>query len=353
MISLARPLISDEEKNEVKKVLDSGILAQGEKVKNFEEDFANYCGVKYGIAVNSGTAALHLALIANKISKGDEVITTPFSFIATVNTIKMAGAKPVFVDINEDTFNIDETKIEEVITDKTKAIMPVHLYGNPCNMKEIMNLANNYDLKVIEDACQAHGAMYNDSKVGSFGTGTFSFYPTKNMTTGEGGIITTNDPDINEMCRKLRQHGMAQRYSYECLGYNYRMTDIGAAIGVIQLKKLDFWKEKRIENANLLSSLLKDVNGIITPKVDSSTKHVFHQYTIRVTNSFGKTRDEVINLLNDAGIGNAIFYPRPLYYYSHVGFNGKLEVTEKVCNEVISLPIHPNLSEDDLHRIAE
>lgn len=219
MIPIAKPIIGEDEISTVTAVLRSGIIAQGRKVEEFEEAFAEFIGAKYAIAVNSGTAALHIALLAQGIGKGDEVITSPFTFIATANSILFTCAKPVFVDIEEDSFNIAPDNIDEKITPRTKVIMPVHLYGQPCDMKRIMRIAQEHGLIVIEDACQAHGAEYEGRKLGSFGTGCFSFYPTKNMTTGEGGMITTNDKDIVEKARMIRSHGQRQRYLHEILGY--------------------------------------------------------------------------------------------------------------------------------------
>src|SRR3989304_7131173 len=252
MIPIAKPLIGEEEINAVTEVLRSGTIAEGQKVKDFEAEFAKYTGTSYAVAVNSGTAALHVALLAHNISTDDEVITTPFSFVATSNSVIFTGARPVFADIDENTFNIDPESIIEKITSKTKAIIPVHLYGQAADMKSIMEIADDHDLIVIEDACQAHGAEFDGKKAGSFGTGTFSFYPTKNMTTGEGGMITTDDKIVSERARMIRSHGSKQRYYHEMLGYNLRMTDISAALGLVQLKRLDDFNEARIKNAGYL-----------------------------------------------------------------------------------------------------
>ncbi|MBM4431649.1 MAG: DegT/DnrJ/EryC1/StrS family aminotransferase, partial [Chloroflexi bacterium] len=249
MIPIARPVIGEEEKQAVLAVLESGMLAQGQQVRAFEEAFAEYCGVKYAVATSSGTTALHTALLAHGVGPGDEVITTPFTFIASANSILFTGARPVFVDIEEDSYNINPTLIEEKITSRTKAILPVHLYGNPCDLEAIMTIADRHGLIVIEDACQAHGASVHGKKVGSFSTGCFSFYPTKNITTAEGGMITTDDDAVAERARLIRQHGMRKRYYHEVLGYNFRLTDIQAAIGLAQLGKLPEWTAKRIANA--------------------------------------------------------------------------------------------------------
>ena len=265
-VSIASPVIEKEEINAVIDVMKSGMIAQGPKVIEFEEEFAKYVGAKYGIATNSGTSALHVALLAAGIGEGDEVITTPFTFAATGNSILYTGARPVFVDIDPETFTIDPAKIEEAITDKTKAIMPVQLYGQAADMEPIMKIAKEHDLIVIEDAAQAHGAEYNGEKVGNLGDmACFSFYPTKNMTTSEGGMITTNSEEFAENAKVFRAHGSATKYHHDVLGYNFRMTDIAAAIGLEQLKKIDSFNEKRIANAKCLNEGLKDIEAIETP----------------------------------------------------------------------------------------
>lgn len=349
MIPIAKPLIGEEEKQAVLVVLESGVIAQGPRVKEFEQKYAEYVGTKYAVAVNSGTAALHVALLAHGVGSGDEVITSPFSFIATANSILYTGAKPVFVDIEEDTFNIDAEKIEEKITKKTKAILPVHLYGHPAEMDAIMELAEDYNLAVIEDACQAHGAEFNKKKVGSFGTGCFSFYPTKNMTTSEGGMITTDSREIAEKAEMIRAHGSRQRYVHEVLGFNLRMTDIAAAIGLCQLKKLPDFNRKRNDNAHLLSEAIKN-RKIIKPKVREDCVHVFHQYTIRVEN-----RDEVLKVLEREGVGSGVYYPTPIHkqpIYQKIGYRETIPNAEKISHEVVSLPIHPAVSEEDIGFIA-
>lgn len=348
MIPIAKPMVGDEEKKAVSDVLDSGTLAQGKKVKEFEEKFAEYIGAKYAVATSSGTTALHLALLASGVKSGDEVITTPFTFISTATPILFCNAKPVFADINPRTFNIDPEKIELMITNKTKAILPVHLYGQPCEMDRIMEIAEKHNLIVIEDACQAHGAEYYGKKVGGIGSvGCFSFYPTKNMITGEGGMVTTNDEDIAEKIRMLRNHGQKERYNYAMVGYNFRMTDIAAAIGIEQLKKLDGFNERRIKNAEFLSEQLNEAVEI--PYVLPNVKHVFHQYTIKVDN-----RDNLKEKLNNAGVGVTVYYPKPLHFYEPLKSygNNDLKNAENVCRKVLSLPVHPGLSEADLERIV-
>lgn len=356
MIPIAKPILGEEEKKAVIEVINSGIIAEGPKVKEFEEKFAEYIGVKYAVATSSGTTALHTALLAHEIKPNDEIITTPFTFIATVNSILYCGARPVFADISEEDFNIDPEKIEEKVTKKTKAIIPVHLYGNPCDMDEIMKIATDYNLKVIEDACQAHGASYKGKKVGSFGTGVFSFYPTKNMTTSEGGMITTDNEKIAEKCKLIRSHGSAVRYHHNILGFNYRMTDIEATIGIEQLKKLNSFNKKRIENANYLNKGLSGIKGIISPKIEKNKTHVFHQYTIRVTKDFKITRDELQKKLQEKGVGTAIYYPIPIHLqelYIKLGYKDKLPVSEKISQEVISLPIHPSVTKENLDYIIQ
>ncbi|MFZ5884068.1 MAG: DegT/DnrJ/EryC1/StrS family aminotransferase [Chloroflexota bacterium] len=350
MIHMAKPQMGAEEKQAVLEVLDSGIIAQGPRVKAFEEGFAQMCGVKHAVATSSGTTALHVAMLAHGIGEGDEVITSAFTFIASANSVLYAGAKPVFVDIDPRTFNLDVNQIEAAITPRTKAILPVHLYGLACDMDPIMSLAEKHGLAVIEDACQSHGATYKGKKVGSFGTGTFSLYPTKNMTSGEGGMITTNDPAIDEKSRVLRQHGMRVRYYHDELGFNFRMTDIHAAIGLAQLQKLEQFNAKRQANAKFLSENLK---GVVTPYVPEGCTHVFHQYTIRVPD--GK-RDALRAHLQEKGVGSEVYYPVPIhkqnYYVKELGYNQTLPETEKAATEVLSLPVHAGLTPSDLEVIV-
>lgn len=353
MINIAKPIIGDEEIEAVTEVLKSGMLAQGPQVDKFQNEFAEYVEAKHAIATSSGTTALHTALVAAGVQKGDEVITTPFTFAATSNSILYSDAKPVYADINAKNFNLDPEKIEEHITDKTKAIIPVHLYGQPAQMDEIMEIAQKHDLKVIEDAAQAHGAVFKGKKIGSIGDlGCFSFYPTKNMTTGEGGMVTTNDDDLAEKSSMVRAHGESKRYEQSLLGYNYRMTDIGASIGRCQLKHIDEFNKKRNENAEYLNEALSDVNGVTTPKVMDDAYHVFHQYTIRVA---GK-RDEFRDFLTKEEIGTGVHYPIVLYkqpYYKNLGITGKCPEAECAAREVISLPVHPSLTTDELDTVAE
>jgi dTDP-4-amino-4,6-dideoxygalactose transaminase len=350
MIPIAKPLIGLEEKQAVLEVLDSGIIAQGPRVKAFENAFANLCGVKHAIATSSGTTALHTALLAHGIGLGDEVITSPFTFIASANSILYTGAQPVFVDIDPVTFNINPSLIEQSITSNTRAIMPVHLFGLPCNMDPILAVAEKYNLLVIEDACQSHGATYKGQRVGSFGTGTFSFYPTKNITSAEGGMITTNDAEFAEKCRVIRQHGMHRRYYHDELGFNFRMSDIHAAIGLAQLQKLARFNEARMVNAAFFTKHLKEV---LVPGIPEGRQHVFHQYTVRVPND---RRNMLVDHMKEHEIGCSVYYPLPVHkqpYYTQVqSFDLYLPESEKAASEVISLPVHPALSLDDLEKIV-
>ena len=353
MIPIAKPFIGDEEIKEVEAVLRSGFIAQGPKVAEFEEKFAEYIGTRHAIATSSGTTALHVALLCAGIGKGDEVITTPFSFAATANSILYAGGKPVFVDIDPKTYNINPEKIEEAVTDKTKAIMPVHLYGQPADMDQICRIAEDHDLKVIEDAAQAHGAIYHGRKVGSIGDmACFSFYPTKNITTGEGGIITTDDDAFDKDARAIRAHGESERYEHVTLGYNFRMTDIAAAIGVVQIKRLEEFNEKRIENAEYLTEHINSIEGIEPPYVAENVRHVFHQYTVRVAD--GK-RDELKEFLNSEGVGTGVHYPRTIYkqkLYEDLGYTADCPEAEKAAAEVLSLPVNPTLTAEDFGKIV-
>ena len=348
-IPVAKPLVGEEEKRAVLEVLESGQLAQGKKVQAFEELFAAYIGVKQAIAVNSGTAALIVALQAHGVGPGDEVITTPFSFIATATSILACGARPVFVDIDPFDLNLDPAKIEDAITDSTKAVMPVHLYGHPARMTEIKQICDENDLALIEDAAQAHGAEHGGQRVGTFGTGCFSFYPTKNMTTGEGGIITTNDDEVARLSRVIRNHGQEERYLHTYFGLNWRMTDLCGAIGVVQMSHIEAWNEARIRNAESLSRALTKVE---TPKVREGDRHVFHQYTVRVNGD----RDALQARLLAAGIGTGIHYPIPIHRQPIMQKLGLSEfdcpVADAAAKSVLSLPVHASVSDEELAYIA-
>jgi perosamine synthetase len=350
MIPVSKPYIGEAEKQAVMEVLNSGMLAQGPRTAKFEERFAQVCGVKHAIATSSGTTALHIALLAHDIGEGDEVITTPFTFIASANSILFTGAKPVFVDIDPETFNIDPKLIERAITPKTKAIMPVHLYGYVCDMDALQAIADKHSLVIVEDACQAVGASYKDKKAGSFGTGCFSLYATKNVMSGEGGMITTDDDALAEKCRMLRNHGMKRRYYHDMLGFNFRMTDLCAAIGLVQLDRLEEFTAKRRANAAYLNTAIESV---ITPTAKEHYGHVWHQYTVRVDG--GRDRDAAVKQLSEAGVGTGIFYPVPAHqqdYMREIVGSLSLPVAEQLAKEVISLPVHPQLSQEDLAQIA-
>lgn len=350
MIPIAKPMIGEEEKQAVLAVLSSGILAQGPKVKAFEQAFAEMCGVRHAIATSSGTAALHVALMAHDIGPDDEVITTAFTFIASANSILYVRARPVFVDIDPVTFNIDPQQIEAAITPRTKAILPVHLFGLPADMDRIIEIAAQHDLAVIEDACQSHGGECRGQRAGSFGTGCFSLYPTKNMTSAEGGMITTDDEEIAERCRVIRQHGMRRRYYHDELGFNFRLTDVHAAIGLAQLKKLQRFNKARIANAQYLNAHLR---GVITPQIPNGYHHVFHQYTIRVPDG---GRDALLQHLKEQGVGTGVYYPVPVhqqtFYTQELNYDQSLPEAERAAAEVLSLPVHPALGEADLETIV-
>ncbi len=353
MIPIARPLIGDEEKAAVLAVLDSGHLAQGPRVRELEERFAAMCGTREAVAVSSGTSALMVAFAVQGIGSGDEVITTPFTFAATANAVLFTGARPVFVDVRDD-FNIDPSLIEAAITPRTRAVLPVHLYGQPCDMAAIEVVARKHSLLIVEDACQAHGASVGGRMAGSFGTGCFSFYATKNMTTGEGGMITTDDSAIAEKARRFRNHGERSRYVSETLGYNFRMSDILAAIGLVQLEKLAARNEQRRANAAFLSERLR---GVVPPRELPGRRHVFHHYTVRVPSTDGtaSARDALAAGLAEMGIETGVYYPTPVHrqpLYRNLGYRDELPVAERLSREVLSLPVHPALSRDDLGAIV-
>ncbi len=348
-ISVAKPLIGEEEKRAVMEVLDSGQLAQGSRTEALEKAFASYIGTKHAIGVNSGTAALIVALQAHGVGPGDEVITTPFSFIATATSIMACGATPVFVDIDPFDLNMDPNQLEGAITDNTKAVMPVHIFGHPARMTEIAQICEDNELALVEDAAQAHGAEHQGKSAGAFGTGCFSFYPTKNMTTGEGGIITTNDDEVARLARIIRNHGQEKRYVHEYFGLNWRMQDMNGAIGHVQLGHLEAWNQARISNAEALSRLIRSVE---TPRVREGDRHVFHQFTVRV----GQDRDGLVQRLQEAGVGSAVHYPIPIHQQpiiQKMGFGeGSFPVAEAAAEHVLSLPVHPMLGPEDVEYIA-
>ena len=347
MIPAAKPLIGIEEREAVDRVLQSGMLAQGPEVAAFEKEFSAFVGGRHCIAVNSGTSGLHMALEAIGMDTGDEVIVPSFTFAATANSVALTGATPIFVDIDPRTFNIDPKAIEAAITPRTKAIQPVHLYGQPASMSEIMALAKRHNLMIVEDAAQAHMASFEGTPVGAFGdAGVFSFYPTKNMTSGEGGMITTGSDEIARQSRLLRNQGMEKRYENEIVGFNTRMTDIHAAIGRVQLRKLANWTALRQANAKYLDENLK---GVVVPYVAPGAVHVYHQYTIRVV---GHDRDAFGAEMTKRGVGNGVYYPTPVHRLPSFGLTFDLPNTTSAAKEVLSIPVHPALSQDDLETIV-
>jgi len=354
MIPISAPMIGKDEISAVRKVLESGNLSMGKVTQDFEEAFSHYIGPEHAVATGSGTSALQVGIEALDISKGSEVVTTPLSFIASSNALLFNYLKPVFADIDPDSFNIDPEEMEESITRRTRAVLVVHLYGNPCRMKEIMELCEDHNLLLIEDCAQAAGAELGGRKIGSFGdVSCFSFYATKNMTSGEGGMVLTNDEEIAERARLLRNHGQNGQYNHVMLGYNYRMNDIQAAIAMAQLRRLDRMNQKRIDNAQFLSERLSGTEGIELPNVLNDAKHVFHQYTIKV---FNKKRDALLQYLNRNGIGARVYYTRPIYHqplYQRIGLDSGCPVAEEAANHVLSLPVHPGLGKAELKLIAK
>ncbi|WP_054953124.1 DegT/DnrJ/EryC1/StrS family aminotransferase [Flaviflexus massiliensis] len=356
MIPAAKPIVGDEERAAVDAVLATGMLAQGEEVFSFEKEFASALTPgATAVAVNSGTSALHLGLLAAGIGPGDEVIVPSFTFAATANSVAITGATPVFADISHEDFCLDPESVRAAVTEKTKAIMPVHLYGHPANMTELEAIASEHGLMIFEDAAQAHGASLNGKQVGTFGTfAAFSLYPTKNMTSGEGGMVTTTDENVVRQIQLLRNQGMLKQYENEVIGLNNRMTNVHAAIGRVQLRKLEGWTKSRQDNAAFLNSNLE---GVLTPKLRDGAVHVYHQYTIRIEGSDRSERDQFANALREEyQVGCGVYYPIPnhrLPSLAHYAPGLDLPVTETAAKEVISLPVHPSLSQEDLDRIVE
>jgi len=346
-IPVAKPNIGQQESEAVNRVLDSGMLAQGTEVSSFENEFSKIVNDFFCIAVNSGTSAIHLSLLALGIGPGDEVIVPSFTFAATANAVALTGATPVFIDIDPKTYNLDPSLIESAINSRTKAILPVHLYGQPAPMIEILDITKRYDLLVIEDACQAHMANINGKAVGSFGSaGTFSFYPTKNMTSGEGGMVTTSSSAIARKIQLLRNQGMEERYKNEIFGFNNRMTDIHASIGRVQLSKLSSWTEKRRSHAEFFN---RNLDGVLTPFVSPGSYHVYHQYTIRVV---GHNRDVFAEQMKSRGIGSGVYYPTPVHRLPSYKQTLDLPHTEQATQEVLSIPVYPSLEQWELEEIV-
>src|SRR5947199_7300316 len=356
MIPIARPILGEEEVAAVREVLASGMLAQGPKVKAFESAFAKDVGRKHGIAVANGTEALHIALAAHGIGEGSEVLVPPLTFFATASTVLQCGARPVFVDVARDSYNMDPAKVGAAITRKTAAIMPVHLYGQTAEMDAILDAARGQGLPVIEDAAQAHGAEYHGKKAGNLGhTACFSFYATKNMTTGEGGMIVTDDDAIADKARLLRDHGQVAKYQHALLGYNYRMTEIAAAIGLVQLRKLDGWVKQRRANARALTKGLDGIEGLLPPSEGNWMVHAYYQYVVRREDVFPRSRDEIVQDLTEDGIGCRPSYPMPLYKQKalrDLKLRGRCPVAEDVIPGLFELPVHPGVGPAEIERIV-
>lgn len=350
-IPAAKPIIGDDERAAVDAVLRSGMVAQGPQVKAFEEEFAaQMVAGRECVAVNSGTSGLHLGLLAAGIGPGDEVIVPSFTFAATGNSVAITGATPVFADIEPDYFCLDPVSVEAAITERTRAIMPVHLYGHPAAMDQLLDIAQRHGLMVFEDAAQAHGSSLDGRMVGTFGTfAMFSLYPTKNMTSGEGGMVSCADGEIARRVRLLRNQGMERQYANELVGLNNRMTDIHAAIGRVQLTKVGAWTSQRQANAAFLN---ENLEGVVVPPVADGAVHVYHQYTIRVA----EDRDRVVAALRDEyQVGSGVYYPIPNHRLTSLApYAPGLELpeTEKAALEVISLPVHPSLTQEHLDRIV-
>ncbi|MEM3577227.1 MAG: DegT/DnrJ/EryC1/StrS family aminotransferase [Candidatus Bathyarchaeia archaeon] len=360
MIPINSPQIGKEEIEAVIKVLESGILTHGlgagPIVSRFEKAYADFVKAKHAIAVNSGTAALHLAVAAAGVKPGDEVIVPSFTFVATAEVIAASGAKPVFVDIDPETYNISAEEIEKTITKKTKAIVPVDLYGLPADMKPIREIADKHGLKIIEDAAQAHGAAYMGKPPGTFADiACWSFYASKNMTTGEGGMITTNDDELANKIRSMRSHGEVEKYMSVMLGYNYRMPEIEAAIGCVQLKRLPEFLEKRRKNAEKLAEKLENADCLQLPKEPKRYRHSWYLFTVRWKDSKRAERDKLVAELKHEGIGAEVYYSNPIHmmpFYKKF-MRRKLPQTEKASEQVFSLPVHPGVTAEQLDFIGE
>ncbi len=357
MIPITVVEFGSEEEELVLEVLRSGRVAQGPLVARFEAEFAQLTGVKHAIAVNNGTTSLVASLQAFDLEPGDEVVTSPFTFAATLNAILEAGATVRFADISEDDFNVDPDSVAAQITDRTRVLLPVHLYGQIADMGRLMPIAEKHDLRVLEDAAQAHGSTQDGKAAGSFGVGSFSFYATKNITTGEGGIITTDDDELAERLRILRNQGMRARYEYVMRGHNYRMTDLQAALGIPQIARYGETVSQRGKNAAHLSAGLAGVPGLITPKEMPGRRHVWHQYTVRVTPEAPISRDEFVAQLTEAGIGAGVYYPHLVHDYDAYRTLPNVVIDDtpvaaRIAREAVSLPVHTHLTPAQLDEIV-
>ncbi|CAA9228894.1 MAG: Aminotransferase, DegT/DnrJ/EryC1/StrS family [uncultured Arthrobacter sp.] len=347
-IPAAKPIVGDEERAAVDAVLVSGMLAQGAEVAAFEKEFSEVLlDGRAAVAVNSGTAGLHLGLLAAGIGPGDEVIVPSFTFAATANSVALTGATPVFADIELDHYCLDIAHVASLITEKTRGIMPVHLYGHPADIEAYRTLADRHGIALFEDAAQAHGASLGGRQVGTFGDfAMFSLYPTKNMTSGEGGMVSTGNPEIERRLRLLRNQGMERQYENELVGFNARMTNLHAAIGRVQLTKVGGWTAQRQANAAFLSA---NIEGVATPTVAEGAVHVYHQYTVRVD---GDRDGFAAALKNEYNIGSGVYYPIPNHRLPSFQRTEDLPNTETASREVLSLPVHPSLDSEDLDRIV-
>jgi perosamine synthetase len=361
LIPINRPQIGEEEVEAVVKVLRSGLLTQGlgagPMVTQFEKNFAKFVAVKHAIAVNTGTAALHSAVLASGVKHGDEVILPSFTFVATAEAVVMAGGKPVFTDIDPETYNISPAEIEKAITRKTKAIVPVDLYGLPAEIPPIREIAAEHDLAVVEDAAQAHGATYAGKPVGVFAdVACWSLYASKNMTTGEGGVITTGNDEMAETMRLMRTHGEKAKYASLMLGYNYRMSEIQAAIGLVQLEKLSAFVAKRRENVRRLTRILAKTEKLQLPHEPKGREHSWYLYTVRLKNATENERNRIVEELRKKDIGAEVYYSNPVHlmpYYRDSFGRRKLPETEKAAKQVFSLPIHPGVTEEQVDYIGK
>jgi dTDP-4-amino-4,6-dideoxygalactose transaminase len=353
MIPIADPDVGPEAREAVSAVLDSGMLADGPEVRRFEAEFADYCEAAHGVATANGTTALHAAFEALGVGDGDRVVTTPFSFVASANSVRLAGAEPVFADVDPETLTLDPESVEAVVRehDDVTTMLPVHLYGLPAEMDALLDVADDHDLAVVEDAAQAHGAEFEGERVGSLGdAAAFSFYPTKNMTTGEGGMVTTDRDDVADRLRSYVNHGReagGSGYEHERVGHNYRMTSVAAALGRAQLDRLPAFNEARRANAATLDDHLADA-PVETPTEPDGRRHVYHQYTIRSSD-----RDGLAAHLDDHGVGTGVYYPTPIHEQpAYESVTADAPVAERAADRVLSLPVHPNVSADDLRHVA-